>query len=202
MKWKEIRRRAGALLLGAAIFAGSMPMGGYAAEEQVLEELQETSETASDEEMVTVPEEGEAETVITGVETSEESAEPELLKEPEELDVEVETPEESEEPTGTPEELPEYEKEQPLDTELEEEDSVEPEEPDDGQYHFLEGDAASVAAWRDQYLPNGYEDLYALDDTWWENLYDYERDLAEFLKGCVVELSDEIYIDESVEKST
>lgn len=38
MKWKEIRRRAGALLLSVAIFVGSVPMGGYAAEEQVLED--------------------------------------------------------------------------------------------------------------------------------------------------------------------
>jgi hypothetical protein len=59
-----------------------------------------------------------------------------------------------------------------------------------------------VAVWRDQYLPNGYEDLYALDETWWENLYDYERDLAEFLKGCIVDLSKEIYIDGSLEEST
>lgn len=33
MKWKEIRRRAGALLLSVAIFVGSVPIGGYAAEE-------------------------------------------------------------------------------------------------------------------------------------------------------------------------
>lgn len=209
MKWKEIRRRAGALLLGAAIFAGSMPMGGYAAEEQVLEELQETSEAASDEEIVTVPEEGEAETVVT------EAAEPEIPEVSEEpVEQPVETPgpeedaaeteplEESEEPAAEPEEelTIEAEPEEP-EPEPVEEDSVEPEEPDDGQYHFLEGDAASVAVWRDQYLPNAYEDLYALDDTWWENLYDYERDLAEFLKGCIVELSDEIYIDESLEES-
>ena len=44
MKWKEIRRRAGALLLSVAIFVGSVPMGGYAAEEQVLEELQEIND--------------------------------------------------------------------------------------------------------------------------------------------------------------
>lgn len=59
MKWKEIRRRAGALLLSVAIFVGSVPMGGYAAEEQVLEELQEISDEASDEEIITIPEEGE-----------------------------------------------------------------------------------------------------------------------------------------------
>ena len=60
MKWKEIRRRAGALLLSVAIFVGSVPIGGYAAEEQVLEELQEISDEASDEEIITIPEEGEA----------------------------------------------------------------------------------------------------------------------------------------------
>ena len=165
MKWKEIRRRAGALLLSVAIFVGSVPMGGYAAEEQVLEELQEISDEASDEEIITIPEEGEVETPGTEIEESGED---------ENTSTENESGEGSEE---TPE--PESEESEP--------EESEPEQPDDGQYHFQEGDAASVAVWRDQYLPNGYEDLYALDEAWWENLYDYERDLAEFLKGCIVD---------------
>ena len=70
MKWKEIRRRAGALLLSVAIFVGSVPMGGYAAEEQVLEELQEISDEASDEEIITIPEEGEVETPSAEIEES------------------------------------------------------------------------------------------------------------------------------------
>ena len=188
MKWKEIRRRAGALLLSVAIFVGSVPMGGYAAEEQVLEELQEISDGASDEEIITIPEEGEVET-------------PE--SEPEESEPEESEPEEPESEESEPEE-PESEESEPEESEPEESEPEEPEseEPDDGQYHFQEGDAASVAVWRDQYLPNGYEDLYALDETWWENLYDYERDLAEFLKGCIVDLSKEIYVDGSLEEST
>lgn len=209
MKWKEIRRRAGALLLSVAIFVGSVPMGGYAAEEQVLEELQEISDEASDEEIITIPEEGEVETPGTEIEESgedentstenesgegsEETPEPESEEsEPEESEPEESEPEESEPEESEPEES------EPEELEPEEAES---EQPDDGQYHFQEGDAASVAVWRDQYLPNGYEDLYALDEAWWENLYDYERDLAEFLKGCIVDSSKAIYIDESLEES-
>lgn len=115
---------------------------------------------------------------------SEETSEPESEEtEPEEPESEGSEPEESESEESEPEE-------------------AESKQPDDGQYHFQEGDAASVAVWRDQYLPNGYEDLYALDEAWWENLYDYERDLAEFLKDCIVDFSKEIYIDESLEEST
>ena len=208
MKWKEIRRRAGALLLSVAIFVGSVPMGGYAAEEQVLEELQEISDEASDEEIITIPEEGEVETPGTEIEESgedentstenesgegsEETPEPESEEsEPEESEPEESEPEESEPEESEPEES------EPEELEPEEAES---EQPDDGQYHFQEGDAASVAVWRDQYLPNGYEDLYALDEAWWENLYDYERDLAEFLKGCIVDSSKAIYIDESLEE--
>ena len=209
MKWKEIRRRAGALLLSVAIFVGSVPMGGYAAEEQVLEELQEISDEASDEEIITIPEEGEVETPSAEIEESgedentstenesgegsEETPEPESEEsEPEESEPEESEPEESEPEESEPEES------EPEELEPEEAES---EQPDDGQYHFQEGDAASVAVWRDQYLPNGYEDLYALDEAWWENLYDYERDLAEFLKGCIVDSSKAIYIDESLEES-
>ncbi len=214
MKWKEIRRRAGALLLSVAIFAGSVPMGGYAAEEQVLEELQEISDEASDEEIITIPEEGEVETPSTEIEESgedentstenesgegsEETPEPESEEsEPEESESEESEPEESEPEESEPEES-EPEESEPEESEPEEAES---EQPDDGQYHFQEGDAASVAVWRNQYLPNGYEDLYALDEAWWENLYDYERDLAEFLKGCIVDLSKEIYVDGSLEES-
>ena len=205
MKWKEIRRRAGALLLSVAIFVGSVPMGGYAAEEQVLEELQEISDEVSDEEIITIPEEGEVETPSTEIEESgedentstenksgegsEETPEPESEEsEPEEPESEESEPEESEPEESEPEES-EPEESEPEESEPEEAES---EQPDDGQYHFQEGDAASVAAWRDQYLPNGYEDLYALDEAWWENLYDYERDLAEFLKGCIVDLRNDL----------
>ena len=128
-----------------------------------------------------IEESGEDENTSTENESgegSEETPEPES----EELEPEESEPEESEPEESEPEE-------------------AESEQPDDGQYHFQEGDAASVAVWRDQYLPNGYEDLYALDEAWWENLYDYERDLAEFLKGCIVDFSKEIYIDESLEES-
>ena len=163
LKWKEIRRRAGALLLSVAIFAGSVPMGGYAAEEQVLEELQEISDEASDEEIITIPEEGEVETPSAEIEESgedentstenesgegsEETPEPESEEsEPEESEPEESEPEESEPEESEPEES------EPEELEPEEAES---EQPDDGQYHFQEGDAASVAVWRDQYLPNG-----------------------------------------------
>ena len=54
MKWKEIRRRAGALLLSVAIFVGSVPMGGYAAEEQVLEELTKAPEDGEQKMLCTI----------------------------------------------------------------------------------------------------------------------------------------------------
>ena len=73
-------------------------------------------------------------------------------------------------------------------------------ETDDGQYHFTEDDLSSVARWRELYLPNGYEDLEQYDDTWWDQLYDYERDLAEYLKDLNVELSDQVYMDQSLDE--
>ena len=175
MKWKEIRRRAGALLLSVAIFVGSVPMGGYAAEEQVLEELQEISDEASDEEIITIPEEGEVETPSAEIEESGEDENTSTENESGEGSEETPEPESEESEPEEPEsEESEPEESEPEESEPEESDrgirtgEAESEQPDDGQYHFQEGDAASVAVWRDQYLPNGYEDLYALDEAWWE----------------------------------
>ena len=51
----------------------------------------------------------------------------------------------------------------------------------DLQYHFTEGDVASILTWKEQYFSEGYEQLLSQDESWWDGLYDYERDLAEFL---------------------
>ena len=45
----------------------------------------------------------------------------------------------------------------------------------DLQYHFTEGDVASILTWKEQYFSEGYEQLLSQDESWWDGLYDYER---------------------------
>lgn len=63
----------------------------------------------------------------------------------------------------------------------------------EAQYHFVEEDYKTVKRWLELYCPNGYEDLLLYDETWWGNLYDYERAYAEFLIGLIVHLSEDVY---------
>lgn len=89
----------------------------------------------------------------------------------------------------------------PKKTESMEDDTIKAEDTEDvaengqaaSQYHFIEEDSDSVAKWLELYCPNGFEELLAYDETWWDSLYDYEREYAEFLVGLMVELSEDVY---------
>ncbi len=84
-----------------------------------------------------------------------------------------------------PEEVLSEEEVNPDTAEMESEDSESTgetgESESDSQYHFTEGDVASILTWKEQYFSEGYEQLLEQDEFWWDGLYDYERDLAEFL---------------------
>lgn len=76
------------------------------------------------------------------------------------------------------------------------EEEAEPEEvpeTDDGIYHYTQEDPSTILVWKERYIPNGFEDLLNYDDTWWDSLYDYERNFAESLKEQIVELSPCVY---------
>ena len=40
----------------------------------------------------------------------------------------------------------------------------------DLQYHFIEGDVASILTWKEQYFSEGYEQLLSQDESWWDGL--------------------------------
>ncbi len=61
------------------------------------------------------------------------------------------------------------------------------------QYHFQEGNVESIQQWMKLYLPEGYRDILLREKAWWEALYDYERDLAEFIQSSLVELDPYVY---------
>ena len=73
-----------------------------------------------------------------------------------------------------------------------------PKELPDEQYHFEEEDAETVKKWLELYCPNGFEDLLEYDGKWWNDLYDYEREYAEFLLGLIVELSEDAYDEQEL----
>lgn len=68
----------------------------------------------------------------------------------------------------------------------------------DGQYHFIEEDSKTVKKWLELYCPNGFEELLTYDETWWNSLYDYERDYAEFLLELIVERSENVYEEQEL----
>ena len=70
----------------------------------------------------------------------------------------------------------------------------------DPQYHFTEGDVASILTWKEQYFSEGYEQLLSQDESWWDGLYDYERDLAEFLVSIAPDVSDQVYLGQDLEQ--
>lgn len=69
------------------------------------------------------------------------------------------------------------------------------------QYHFEEENLESVKKWVEMYCPNGFEELQSYDETWWNNLYDYEKDYAEFLINLSEDLSEDIYSGQSLQES-
>ena len=70
----------------------------------------------------------------------------------------------------------------------------------DLQYHFTEGDVASILTWKEQYFSEGYEQLLSQDESWWDGLYDYERDLVEFLVSIAPDISEQVYLGQDLEQ--
>ena len=66
------------------------------------------------------------------------------------------------------------------------------------QYHFVEEDHRTVEKWLKLYCANGFEDLLTYDERWWNDLYDYERDYAEFLLGLIVEIPEDVYDEQEL----
>lgn len=111
-------------------------------------------------------------------------------------------------PQGTEihEEMPEKEEEisETASEEEAEEDAVavsgnDPkEEIPEEQYHFVEEDHRTVEKWLKTYCPNGFEDLLTYDERWWNSLYDYEKEYAEFLLGLIVEIPEDVYNEQEL----
>ena len=68
------------------------------------------------------------------------------------------------------------------------------------QYHFVEGDIESILNWKEKYFADGYDQLLSQDETWWDNLHDYEREVAEFLLDIAPDLSDQVYMGQNLEQ--
>lgn len=68
------------------------------------------------------------------------------------------------------------------------------------QYHFQDGDVESIQKWMKLYFPGGYKDILSCEKAWWENLYEYERDLAEFIQGSLAELDPHVYSGQELEE--
>ena len=194
MKKKKLWQRLGALLLMTAVLAGSIPADSYAAEVEPVVAAEMEADTAT-EETESVQEDKILPEIPVNEELEEEKTGGEVLPE---IPVknESETDPEVTENGKTEGQIEDEEQED----EQQQEPNEETKETDDGQYHFTEDDLSSVARWRELYLPNGYEDLEQYDDDWWNQLYDYERDLAEYLKDLNVELSDQVYMDQSLDE--
>lgn len=194
MKKKKLWQRLGVLLLMTAVLAGSIPADSYAAEVEPVVAAEMEADTAT-EETESVQEDEILPEIPVNEELEEEKTGGEVLPE---IPVknESETDPEVTENGETEGQIEDEEQED----EQQQEPNEETKETDDGQYHFTEDDLSSVARWRELYLPNGYEDLEQYDDDWWNQLYDYERDLAEYLKDLNVELSDQVYMDQSLDE--
>ncbi|MEY8524917.1 prealbumin-like fold domain-containing protein [Lachnospiraceae bacterium 38-10] len=66
------------------------------------------------------------------------------------------------------------------------------------QYHFVEEDRRTVEKWLETYCADGFEELLTYDERWWNSLYDYEREYAEFLLGLIVEIPGDVYDEQEL----
>lgn len=150
-KWEDWLKRAGALLLLAAILAQTAGSYVYAGEEMHITEDQ--------------PERKEGENT----------------EETENINVTEDEPES-----------------RITDSDAPDPDKIQEEEQE--QYHFQDGDVKSVQEWMKLYLPGGYQDIRTMDEGWWQQLYDYERDLAEFIRDSLVDLDPHVYSGQSIDE--
>lgn len=70
------------------------------------------------------------------------------------------------------------------------------------QFHYIDGDSDSFYDWLELYQPNSvYADFLALPDEWWNGLYDYEREMVDFLEDESVFVPDEgLYGNEEIDE--
>lgn len=70
------------------------------------------------------------------------------------------------------------------------------------QFHYIDGDSDSFYDWLELYQPNAvYADFLALPDEWWNGLYDYEREMVDFLEDESVFVPDEnLYGNEEIDE--
>lgn len=216
-KWKERLKNAGILLLLAAMLAQTVNVYVYAETEVNASESQGQKEDAEAEKDAESKKgtdtgkstESEQDTKAeNGEETERDTKDMETGKEPEseeekENGEDMEAPEHTE--TGENAEI-DKNTETGEDTEAEksiestakgaaQEAAVEIAAPQQQkeQYHFQEGNVESIQQWMKLYLPGGYGDILSREKVWWEALYDYERDLAEFIQASLVELDPHVY---------
>lgn len=193
-KWRSRLRQAGIVLLLAIMLAETTSSYAYAgieftaAEEQKEAAKEEDREDAEITEKIAdcKKEENEENEKISDPKKSEESAKKENEKNTEE-NTNIEMNENTEE----------SEKNQELSEHPDKEDE---EDAKEEQYHFQDGDAESIQEWMRRYLPGGYEDIRSLKEEWWEALYDYERDLAEFIRDSLAELDPNAYCGQTLEE--
>ena len=210
-KWKNWLKRAGILLLSAAMLAQTAGSFAYAGRGLYrMEELQEVQ----------------GEQALKGVEDTKDRKETEERKEKDEQKERKAESVSKEENTSSKnqnqEEDGENEKENGYTrvTESEADDAADKEQQEtqsrvtdsevtesgkedmshqeQEQYHFQDGDARSVRKWMELYLPGGYGDIRSREEGWWQNLYDYERELAEFIRDSLVELDPAVYCGQDI----
>ncbi len=169
-KWKNLLKRAGIILLLSAVLTQTAGSYVYAetetdTAEHLYQEQEEITENTESQENT----EDEKEVNAGENKTAEETAE----------ETEKETEEEQADKKEEMEEIPASEHMEPLKTAE--------------QFHFEDGDVESVQEWMKTYLPGGYEDILSLGEDWWAALYDYERDLADFIRGSLAEPDPNVY---------
>ncbi|MDO4262299.1 MAG: SpaA isopeptide-forming pilin-related protein [Eubacteriales bacterium] len=211
--WKKrIWKRAGALVLSAALLFGAFPTGAAATGTGEAARTEEASVEQAEEAESYMETAGEPEDPKTGAETDAEGqsgldaeaaktgAEGQSAPAPETSGTDGADEEAAdtgaEGQSGTVPETDGAGREDAEDsgTGTPEDESGEPE-----PYHFTEGDVASVLEWKERYFPDGYGDLSNLDGEWLDGLYDYERELVEFLESVAPDLSEEAYLGQDVE---
>ncbi len=72
----------------------------------------------------------------------------------------------------------------------------------DTLFHWEEDDLDGAYEWVDRYLPEGFEDILQYGDSWWDALYDHEREIAEMCRDSIPEAKPDPnrYTDQSIEE--
>lgn len=200
-KWMNRLRQMGVVLLLVAILAQTASSYVYAG----------TIFTAAEEQKEAAKEEEKKEDIkgTERIENSEDSNPEEDNKEPDDEGAVEDTKEEKTDEEVMEEETKEETDEEDIEGDTKETDVKEDIKEDtlrefqketDEQYHFQDGDVESIQKWMKLYLPGGYGDILFQEEAWWKELYDHERDLAEFIRDSVVELDPHSYSGQELEE--